>query len=66
VECDKDGDNWLYWVNGEYGTLASDRTEVEEGDVVLWRYMDPAHVEDDSGHVEYPEAGSEEGKEGDK
>jgi len=52
VDNDKDGDNWLYWLEGLYGNLASDRTELDPGELVIWRYMDPADVDGDSGAPE--------------
>lgn len=30
---------WQYWVNGEYGTIASDRKEIFDGDLVEWKFL---------------------------
>lgn len=32
------GRNWLYWVNGVYGTVAADRQALQDGDTVVWRF----------------------------
>jgi hypothetical protein len=32
---------WQYYVNGEYGDLASDKKEIFEGDTVEWRFVEP-------------------------
>lgn len=32
------GQNWLYWVNGVYGTVAADRQALQDGDTVVWRF----------------------------
>ena len=40
----KNGENdmwWQYYVNGEYGDLASDKKEIFDGDVVEWRFEEP-------------------------
>lgn len=33
--------SWIYFVNGESGTVAADRYILESGDVVEWRYIKP-------------------------
>jgi len=38
VDNGRNGDNWLYWVNGEFANMASDVYYLEDGDVVLWKY----------------------------
>lgn len=32
---------WQYYVNDEYGDLASDKKEIFEGDMVEWRFEEP-------------------------
>lgn len=32
---------WIYFVNGESGTVASDQYELSEGDMVEWRFIKP-------------------------
>ena len=39
IENGRDEHHWSYYVNGEYGTVASDRYTVEDGDTVRWVYM---------------------------
>jgi len=38
VENGRDDNNWLYWVNGDFANMASDEYNLEDGDVVLWKY----------------------------
>lgn len=38
VEGSREENDWLYWVNGNFANLASDRWYLEDGDVVLWKY----------------------------
>ena len=33
---------WIYFVNGESGTVAADQYILEPGDAVEWRYMPPS------------------------
>jgi hypothetical protein len=39
VENGIDGHYWQYYVNGEYGSVASDKQEVYDYDVIEWRYQ---------------------------
>ena len=39
VENDVDDHHWSYYVNGEYGSISSDRAVVEDGDTVRWVYL---------------------------
>jgi hypothetical protein len=39
IENGRDDHAWSYYVNGEYGTVASSRAIVEDGDVVRWVYL---------------------------
>ena len=39
VENGEDGHWWSYYVNDEYGQLAADRADVDDGDEVRWVYM---------------------------
>jgi len=39
IENGRDEHHWSYYVNGGYGTVASDRYTVEDGDTVRWVYM---------------------------
>ena len=39
LENGLDDHHWSYYVNGEYGTVASDRVTVEDGDTVRWVYL---------------------------
>ena len=32
------GSFWQYWINGAFGTVASDRAPLHTGDLVLWRF----------------------------
>jgi Domain of unknown function (DUF4430) len=32
------GRAWLYWVDGAFGSVASDRAPLRSGDVVLWQF----------------------------
>jgi hypothetical protein len=32
---------WIYFVNGESGTIASDQYQLKEGDIVEWRFIKP-------------------------
>ena len=32
---------WQYWVNGVYGTVASDHQGLQDGDTVRWSYSSP-------------------------
>ena len=32
------GGNWLYWIDGSFGTVAADRAPLRSGDVVLWQF----------------------------
>jgi Domain of unknown function (DUF4430) len=32
------GGNWLYWIDGSFGTVASDRAPLRSGDLVLWQF----------------------------
>lgn len=32
---------WIYFVNGQSGTVAADQYQLEAGDVVEWRYIKP-------------------------
>jgi hypothetical protein len=33
---------WIYFVNGESGTVAADQYKLENGDIVEWRYIEPS------------------------
>lgn len=33
------GAGWVYYVNGEWGTVACDKYECKKGDVIYWEYM---------------------------
>lgn len=37
----KDGKYWQYYVNGDYGEVSSDRKELEDNDLVEWRWEVP-------------------------
>ncbi len=39
LENGRDDHHWSYYINGEYGTVASDRATVEDGDTVRWVYL---------------------------
>jgi len=39
VENGRDGHYWSYYVNGDYGTVAADSKDLEDGDVVRWVFM---------------------------
>jgi hypothetical protein len=39
LENGRDDHHWSYYVNGEYGSVASDRAVVEDGDTVRWVFM---------------------------
>lgn len=32
---------WIYYVNGESGTVGADQYELKDGDVIEWRYTEP-------------------------
>lgn len=32
---------WVYYVNGQSGTVASDKYELKNGDIVEWKYVKP-------------------------
>lgn len=34
--------SWIYFVNGQSGTVAADRKTLSEGDRVSWRYVKPS------------------------
>jgi hypothetical protein len=39
VENGRDGHYWSFYVNDEYGLVATDTAPVSDGDVVRWVYM---------------------------
>ena len=39
VENGRSGYYWSYYVNGEYGTVSSDRADLSGGDTVRWVYL---------------------------
>ncbi len=39
IENGRDDHHWSYYVNDEYGSIASDRANVADGDVVRWVYL---------------------------
>ena len=39
VENGRSGHYWSYYVNGEYGTVSSDRAGLSGGDAVRWAYL---------------------------
>ena len=39
VENGRSGRYWSYYVNGEYGTVSSDRADLSDGDTVRWVYL---------------------------
>jgi hypothetical protein len=39
LENGADGHHWSYYLNGEYGIVASDKAYVSDGDEVRWVYM---------------------------
>ena len=39
LENGRDDHHWSYYVNDEYGTIASDVATVDDGDVVRWVYL---------------------------
>jgi hypothetical protein len=34
--------SWIYFINGQSGTVAADKTILKENDVVSWKYMKPS------------------------
>ena len=32
---------WIYFVNGQSGSVASDQYQLKEGDLVEWKYVVP-------------------------
>lgn len=39
VENGRDGHYWSYYIDGEYGTVASDRADLSAGQTVRWVYL---------------------------
>ncbi len=39
VENGRSGRYWSYYINGEYGTVSSDRADLSGGDAVRWAYL---------------------------
>jgi hypothetical protein len=39
IENGRDDHHWSYYINDEYGQIASDKAYVEDGDEVRWVYM---------------------------
>ena len=33
---------WIYFINGNSGTVAADKQEIKAGDLIEWRYIPPS------------------------